>query len=440
MPVVPDDNQAWRAGLGTQERNRRLSVAHERFLSTGRALTAVRPLVAESWQRCVRSGLDPQRVIAPVELTDSDLDDWREAHPLAPVMPVVRRLLADHATEAGLVVAVGDATGRLLWVEGLPHILRRAERIHFLEGACWSESRAGTNAPGTALALNRPVQIFGSEHLSPSVTSWSCSAAPIHDPYSGAAIGVLDLTGGDEVNAPHSLALIRATVAAVESELRIRRMLGMDTAPAQPARILLRTLGISSGILEGLLGPIKLGMRHSELLALLGANPDGVIGDRLGTMLSEDDLAPVTLRAELFRLRAIMAPIPVHSRPYRLGSNFSTDADEVRSLLLRGHVAAAVDTYRGPMLPMSQAPGVVELRETLHARMRSAVIAERDPSLLLRFADTEFGRADWTLWQAAERSLPQGVALEQVRAHLQYLDRQLGSRDPAATLLQRRPT
>ena len=90
--------------------------------------------------------------------------------------------------------------------------------MNFVPGADWSEASAGTNAPGTALALDRPVQIFGAEHLARQVTPWSCSAAPIHDPDNGAMLGVLDVTGGNDVATPQSLTLVRATVAAVEAE------------------------------------------------------------------------------------------------------------------------------------------------------------------------------------------------------------------------------
>jgi len=76
------------------------------------------------------------------------------------------------------------------------------------------------------------------------------------------------------------------------------------------------------------------------------------------------------------------------------------------------------------VLPLSEAPGIIELRESLHARIRSAVLAERDPELLLRFADSDHSRADWTLWHDAATSLPEGRIREQVRAHLRYLDAQ----------------
>jgi hypothetical protein len=417
-----DDGRAWRTGQDAVALARNLSQAHDSFLATGTAAPHVRPLVAKSWQRCLDNGVDPEAAVAPVELVDDALDDWRSRHPLAPAMPVIRRLLIDDAVEAGLLVAVSDAEGRLLWVEGQTRARADAQRINFIEGARWSEDRAGTNAPGTSLALDMPVQIFASEHLSRPVTDWSCTAAPIHDPDSGAVLGVLDLTGGDEVAAPRTLSLVRATVAAVESELRVRRLQGADAPPLTPERIVLRTLGLPTATIGDARVQTRLGLRHSELLVLLAAYPDGINGERLATMLHEQELAAVTLRAELSRLRSILAPTALHSRPYRLGAPLATDAGDVRALLARGQVAAAVEKYAGPLLPASEAPGVVELRESLHARIRSAVVAERDPELLLRFADTEHSRQDWKLWHDAARTLPEGSVLQQVRAHLRYLD------------------
>ena len=46
------------------------------------------------------------------------IDRLRETHPLAPALPVIRRLLVDDAADTGVVVAVSAADGTLLWVEG----------------------------------------------------------------------------------------------------------------------------------------------------------------------------------------------------------------------------------------------------------------------------------------------------------------------------------
>ena len=116
--------------------------------------TPLRPVVAESWQRSLATGVDPDRGGAPSASVASSVAWMRAAHPLASALPVIRRLLIDDATDAGVVVAVSAADGALLWVEGDPKACRRAEAMNFVPGADWSERGAGTNAPGTALALD----------------------------------------------------------------------------------------------------------------------------------------------------------------------------------------------------------------------------------------------------------------------------------------------
>ena len=65
-------------------------------------------------------------------------------------MPVIRQLLLDAAAGQGAVVAVLDADSRLLWVEGDPVLRRRAEGMHWVPAARWSEELAGTNAPAAS--------------------------------------------------------------------------------------------------------------------------------------------------------------------------------------------------------------------------------------------------------------------------------------------------
>ena len=91
---------------------RRLRAAHE-LLVTGGAGPAgsVRSVVWDSWRRCLGSGVDPDGSAPPVDLLDSDLLAYREAHPLAPVMPVIRRLLVEDAEDDRMIVAVTDAGG-----------------------------------------------------------------------------------------------------------------------------------------------------------------------------------------------------------------------------------------------------------------------------------------------------------------------------------------
>ncbi len=139
-------------------------------------------------------------------------------------------------------MAITAADGTLLWVEGDRTACRKVEAMNFVPGADWSERGAGTNAPGTALALDRELQIRGSEHFSRLVQPWSCTAVPVHDLDTGALIGAIDLTGGPRVASPQTLALVRATVVAVENHLALLRLTGpksVDTAPGAARLVVL---------------------------------------------------------------------------------------------------------------------------------------------------------------------------------------------------------
>ena len=193
--------------------------AHAAFLETGTAPSAVRTVVADSWLRSAAAGVDADANLAPLLIDAGDLRDYRSAHPLAQVFPLLYDVLGRIAEDCDCVMAIGDAMGQLLWVCGTPSVLRRAESINFVEGAGWDEAHAGTNAPGTALRLDAPVQIHAGEHFNRLVQPWSCAAAPIHDPGTQAILGLIDITGGDDVASPQTLGMIRAAARMAEAEL-----------------------------------------------------------------------------------------------------------------------------------------------------------------------------------------------------------------------------
>jgi len=138
----------------------------------------------------------------------------RDVHPLAPALPVIRRLLVSDAADSGVVVAITAADGTLLWVEGdrtaWPWIVN-----------CRSVGRS------TSRGWPQP---------------WSCTAVPVHDLDTAALIGAIDLTGGSRVASPQTVALVRATVVAVENHLALLRLTGPksdDTAPGAARLVVL---------------------------------------------------------------------------------------------------------------------------------------------------------------------------------------------------------
>lgn len=389
-----------------------------------RAPRPLRPVVAESWRRSAR--VDPDGLPTLV-LGHDELDAARRQGPLAVLLPVVRRLLLDTARDADCVVAVADARGRLVWVDGARSARDAAEDMGFVPGADWAEEHVGTSAPGTALRLGCSVQIRSEEHYATVVKPWSCSAVPVHD-VGGAVVGVVDVTGGERAVDPHALPLLTATVAAAEAEIALAALRPALAPPTPPA-----TVPVTPGPGDGARGPLHrppaelallgtdlatlrvgertvgLSARHSEILAVLASVPAGLPAADLAAAVYGDPHALVTLRAEVVRLRRVLAAaapgVTLASRPYRL-SGVRTDVDGVLSALDRGARLQAVGRYAGPVLPASDAPGVDALRVAVRERFREAVVADGGVEALLAWSRTPDGATDPGVLRALLAALP----------------------------------
>ena len=386
---------------------------------------SIRPVVAESWRRSLAKGVNPDTGVV------LRLARLRDTHPLALALPVIRRLLVDDAAQSGVVVAVTAADGTLLWVEGDTKAIRKAESMNFVPGADWSERRIGTNAPGTALALDREVQIRSSEHFSRVVQPWSCTAAPVHDPNTGDLIGAIDLTGGAEVASAQALALVRATAVAVENHLALLRLTEPAAGLVESACARLRVLGADRPRWQftderGRRRTTTLTPRHADTLVLLSQHPEGLSADHLAMMLDDKDLDVVTVRAEMSRLRRVIEPVLVGSRPYRLLQVVASDVGEVFDELRSGRVGSALDNYTGALLPQSMSPAVARLRTELSTSLRAAAIATGDLALLRRWLDLPEGRDDRDGWRLLHDGAGAGsVGQAQARGHLAGLDMDL---------------
>ncbi|WP_129590546.1 GAF domain-containing protein [Cryobacterium aureum] len=437
-----------------------LERAHESAVTDRVFQSGVRKLVQDSWRRSLSLSLDPASVAPERALTDAELRDLRNQHPLAAVLPVVHNLLIRHAFDAELLVAIGDESGRLLWIDGDRVLRRQVEEMLFVEGADWSEKRVGTSAPGTALALDRGIQIRRAEHFNALAHPWSCTAVPIHDPDTGKILGVIDITGGDQAVAPQTLPLVEAAVAAMEAELRIQRLDGHRTiasdrtdarAPRRrssmallpaPGRNLVPVgfgvLGSDYGHLECGGMAIDLSPRHAEIITLLAWHREGLSADRLAFLLSDQTGSGQvngvdTLRAEMVRVRKVLEqvspPVMIGSRPYRLQSPLELDAQRVLAFLERGAHRVALAAYPGPVLPNSLSPGIIDIRIEVSARLREAMLTDASVDLLLDYARSEEATYDSEVWRACLELLPaRSPRRATVVARLKRIDDELGAR------------
>ncbi len=419
----------WAVPRGVTPETSRLLIerAHEEIIAgnLGDArLLDVRELVRESWRRSLASAVGAED-LPPLEFTREAIEAYRRDHPLAGARDMIRALLVPgDAASSGVVVAVGDAAGRLLWVEGDHGIQSLTSDMGFVAGANWSEQVVGTSAPGTALALGQSVQIQGAEHFNRFVQPWSCTAAPVRDPETREILGVIDVTGGVEAVTPQAQLLVDATARAVESELLVARLRHRAEpqqspatprrAPARTARANLRVLGQERAYLavegDGVSTHSPLGTRHAEILLMLVIHRQGLSAERLTELVYGEGTSIDTLRPEMVRLRRVLAKvapfIELESRPYRLTPIMESDAHQVLSLLERGAHRVALAAYVGDVLTDSISPGVEDFRATVRTALREALIAEASADVLLEYADTDAGRDDLEVLQLALGLLP----------------------------------
>lgn len=449
--MAPDHTAQSRAST-----QRAVRAAYEQLLARGWAshddtppLEGLRSLVQDSWQRSLVHNPDPGKVSALTFLEPDELRAYRDRHPLATVMPVVQRLLVEPSEDTGIVVAVGDEHGRLLWVDGDRALVRRTERMHLVAGVDWSEQSMGTSAPGTALVVGDAVQIRGAEHFVPVVQRWNCTAVPVRDPR-GVIVGVIDVTGGPDAAGPRTLAWVRAAAMAAEAELRLAwrdapahalptARAGVRKAPARASSAAaarrqgsatLAVLGLACGRLTRDGRTLELSVRHTELLTMLALHPAGLTSTALAELINPD-LTTTTLRAEMLRLRRVLADFDAElipdSRPYALPIRIELDAARVLDLVSNGNLEEALRAYPDGVLPESDAPGVVRLRTRVGRALREAVLGDGALGIVLEYLRRPEAEHDVEAWECALTLLPpRSPRRALVVAHLEQLQSDLG--------------
>lgn len=198
---------------------RDLRRVHDSVLSGSRPPQSPRPLVARSWQRVLGHGLAADRPNQRTALGPGELERRRRESPLGLVIDDLLMVTRTVADASRFLMVVTDPSGRILWRDGSAAVRLRADRLGFTEGALWTEEQVGTNAIGTALAERAPVQLFAAEHFEQQQHPWYCTAHPVHDPRTGALLGVVDISGPALTLHPAVGALVETAVRLGESQL-----------------------------------------------------------------------------------------------------------------------------------------------------------------------------------------------------------------------------
>ncbi|MFD8408453.1 GAF domain-containing protein [Streptomyces anulatus] len=229
-------------GAGRQA-TRSLHRARESRLAGARSRVAPRAEIDASWDRVVRSGIDPDQSPESELLQADEIEHRRRSTALGELMPLLRAGLASIADAAQQIMVVTDTEGRVLWRQGNTAVLRRAQDICLEEGAAWAEAATGTNAIGTALAARVPIQVHSAEHFIRALHGWTCAAAPVRDPRDGRLIGIVDISGPASTFHPATMALVDSVARLAEGEIRTLHLAEIERLRAVAAPILCRIGG-----------------------------------------------------------------------------------------------------------------------------------------------------------------------------------------------------
>lgn len=231
------------AAMDAAQATRLLHRVREETLAGRTPPVAPRPVIDASWQRMTRLGVDPDQATSSVLLRRDELEERRRATLLGEVMRTLSGGLAGIADASMQIMVVTDEQGRVLWRQGHTGVLRRANGICLEEGAAWSEHSTGTNAVGTAIAMDRAVQVHSAEHYVQSLHDWTCAAAPVHDPRDQRLLGIVDVSGPASSFHPATLALVGSVARLAEAEMRQRHLRSIERLRSVAAPILCRVGG-----------------------------------------------------------------------------------------------------------------------------------------------------------------------------------------------------
>ena len=207
----------------SSDRQARIAQARELFFQGHNSLSSagwgagVSAGIAQSWQRCLAMGLQPNQAVGFDAVSAQQMRRVQEAsRPLVqaaqPVLVELARAIADIRYFAILT----NAQGIVVDVHGpVDRQDRRADVIARV-GVDLSEKAVGTTAISAALSELQPVWLHRGEHFFQDTGIYSCAGAPVFGP-DGLCAGMLDLTGIETTERPALKHLVRRSARSIEN-------------------------------------------------------------------------------------------------------------------------------------------------------------------------------------------------------------------------------
>ncbi len=194
--------------------------AWNEFTQKGYMNDGLREEIAQSWMRCKEYGIDYMNGIGDDKYKMELESRIKENEDLIQIAHPIMRSIYSTVEGSGFIIVLTDKEGYIIEEVGDDEILKKAEEINFVKGSLWTERAVGTNAIGTAIFNNKPLQTMGDDHYCFNHHTWTCSAAPIHDE-EGEIIGCLNMSGQYLDAHRHTLGVVIAAVETIRKQLAL---------------------------------------------------------------------------------------------------------------------------------------------------------------------------------------------------------------------------
>ncbi|MCS3429826.1 sigma-54-dependent Fis family transcriptional regulator [Klebsiella sp. BIGb0407] len=176
---------------------------------------ALSPLLNDSWLRSQLYGLDPKAGDLPRIPHNELADKLANNTSLQQFAQPAVKALAEKIAAKQSVVVLSDASGLVLNNFGDLSALQKVQRFALAPGNLWSECGRGTNAIGTALAIDDGCEIFAHQHYLASNQDLYCAAMTLQAP-NGQVAGVLDISGPAHYSHPYTLSWVKEAAKQIE--------------------------------------------------------------------------------------------------------------------------------------------------------------------------------------------------------------------------------
>ncbi len=184
---------------------------------------ALRPEIRDSWERCYTYGVDRYLRENQYICTRAELNNYRDkAGFLIETSSPILDSLYEFVAGTGFTITLGDANLCIVKVVGFDEEAQAfAKNARLCEGAMWNEELVGTNAGALAIALAKPVNVFGYEHFCLFSHIASCSVAPIID--QGKVCGSLGMIAPFNKVSNHTLGMVVAATKHIKYKMAMER-------------------------------------------------------------------------------------------------------------------------------------------------------------------------------------------------------------------------